>query len=188
MSTRTVLLTVAEYEKISDPPGGRYELHHGELVFVPFPVFEHGRTERQLVFMLEHNCGCDYFVCNELACRPFPEHELWSVDVGMVAWERAEATTQWVMGAPELVVEVLSPSNTKAEMDDRKRTMFAGGCVQFWIVELKSKTVTVSTPDGQERVYKAGDQVPLDVFGGPSIAVDDIFAVRKGRFSPRQTS
>lgn len=34
---QTTLLTVEEFAKIKDPPGGRYELLHGELVLVPPP-------------------------------------------------------------------------------------------------------------------------------------------------------
>jgi hypothetical protein len=31
------LLTVEEFNRIPDPPGGRYELRHGEAVFVSYP-------------------------------------------------------------------------------------------------------------------------------------------------------
>jgi Uma2 family endonuclease len=40
------LLSVEEYEQIPDPPGGRYELHHGELVFAAFPFKQHKDLQR----------------------------------------------------------------------------------------------------------------------------------------------
>src|SRR5262249_18408987 len=42
------LLTVEEYQLTPDPPGGRYELHHGEAVFVPCPFTEHKSLRRKL--------------------------------------------------------------------------------------------------------------------------------------------
>src|SRR5712692_243196 len=47
-STTTRLMTFAEYELVPNPPGGRYELHHGELVSVPFPKIPHVRAQWQL--------------------------------------------------------------------------------------------------------------------------------------------
>jgi hypothetical protein len=33
-------IAVEEYERIPDPPGGRYEMHRGEVAFVTYPVWE----------------------------------------------------------------------------------------------------------------------------------------------------
>jgi Uma2 family endonuclease len=176
MSTTAALLTVAEYEQIPNPPSGIYELHHGELVLVSSPVFQHGHIQRQIEILLRQSCEPTYYVDKELACRPLPEYEVWRVDVGMVLRERVRAIRKgWLMGAPELVVEVLSPSNTLAEMADRQQTMFAGGCRQFWIVDADEHTITTSAPDGQSRTYTSGDMLPLDLFGAQPIPVDEVF-------------
>lgn len=37
------------------------------------------------------------------------------------------------MEAPEICVEILSPSNTKAEMNEKKELYFARGCQEFWL-------------------------------------------------------
>jgi Uma2 family endonuclease len=37
------------------------------------------------------------------------------------------------MEAPEICVEILSPSNTSAEMDEKKELYFARGCKEFWL-------------------------------------------------------
>ena len=46
-------ILVEEYARIANPPGGHYELHHGELVFVTYPVRKHKALQRQLLKMLE---------------------------------------------------------------------------------------------------------------------------------------
>jgi Uma2 family endonuclease len=177
MSTTAALLTVAEYELIPNPPSGIYELHHGELVLVSSPTFQHGHIEQQILASLKQSCEPAYYVANEMACRPLPEYEVWSVDVGMVVRERVRAIRAgWLMGSPDLVVEVLSPSNTPQKMADRERTMFAGGCRQFWIVDADKKTIKTSTPDGQSQTCKSGDLILLEMFGGQPVPVDEIFA------------
>jgi hypothetical protein len=39
--------TVEEYERVPDPPGGRYELHHGELAFPTIPARPHKVLQRR---------------------------------------------------------------------------------------------------------------------------------------------
>ena len=41
MTTTTGLMTFEAFEKLADPPQGRLELHHGEVVHVPPPKFRH---------------------------------------------------------------------------------------------------------------------------------------------------
>ena len=39
------------------------------------------------------------------------------------------------MEAPEICIEILSPSNTMAEMDEKKELYFARGCKEFWVCD-----------------------------------------------------
>jgi Uma2 family endonuclease len=112
-----------------------------------------------------------------MACRPLPEYEVWSPDVGLTTRERWNATRNddWLAGSPELAIEVLSPSNTKREMEDRRATLFAGGCQQFWTVDARSRTVTVSTPDGAHQTYTAADSIPLEPYATVPFPVAEIF-------------
>jgi Uma2 family endonuclease len=175
--TETALLTVAEFDKIADPPGGHNELHHGECVFVPAPMMEHTRIQRELVLLLTRYCQ-GYCATTEVPFRPFPEHELWVADVAMVTEARWRATPKraWLSGSPELVAEVLSPSNTVQEISDKKWTCFHGGCQEFWVLDPKRNSIEVSTPDGQSRTYATGDEIPLDRFASGKLIVADVFA------------
>jgi len=51
------------------------------------------------------------------------------------------------MGAPDLAVEVLSPSNTVDEVTEKMSVCMANGCVSFWIVDPKRKRVSVTEGD-----------------------------------------
>src|SRR6266849_4193738 len=152
--TETSLLTVEEFAKISDPPGGRYELHHGECVLVPPPMMEHTRIQSQLMLLLAAHCP-GFRIAMEFPFRPLPEHEVWVADVGMVTEQRWRATQRrgWLSGSPDLVAEAPSPSTTVHEINAKRQICFQGGCKEFWVLDPKLTTIEVSTPDGQARTY-----------------------------------
>jgi Uma2 family endonuclease len=169
-------ITVEEYERIPDPPGGRHELHHGELAFVTYPVWEHKDLQRRLRKLLETMAEpLGFIVDTGYPYRPFPENEVWGADVACVSGPRYRVK-KWLVGSPELVIEVKSPSNTKAEMHDKAMTTLAGaGAVEFWIVDAETRTVLVHRKAGGMSVYSSDDSVPLQMFGS-RIAVAELFA------------
>src|SRR6266568_4484150 len=138
-------ITVEQYEWIPDPPGGRYELHHGELVFVTYPVHEHKSLQRRMRKILEPLAEPRGFIVDtEYPYRPIPEHEVWGADIACVREDRHRADPKWLNGSPEIVIEVTSPSNSKAELGDKAMTTLNGqGAIEFWIVDAKTRTVTV---------------------------------------------
>ena len=79
-------------------------------------------------------------------------------------------------GVPELVIEVLSPSNTVLDMLDKEQLCLENGAQEFWLVDLVRRQVKVSTPDGRTITYHAGQTIPVALFDGAQIAVDAIFA------------
>ena len=99
-------------------------------------------------------------------------------DVALVSAER------WIhiprkgilSGAPDLVIEVLSPSNTVSEIFDKKTLCLENGSREFWVVDIEHRQVEVSTPDGRTLTYKAGQQIPLYFALGAHLAADAIFA------------
>jgi Uma2 family endonuclease len=104
--------------------------------------------------------------------RPLPEYEGWCADVAFVSKARWDSIDRWLAGAPELVIDVLSPSNTAAELLEKEQICLENGAREFWIVDPKRRTVRVSTAGGHV-TYKSGQSIPL--FFGGSLAVDDIF-------------
>jgi Uma2 family endonuclease len=169
------LLTVAEFERIPDPPGGRYELHHGEVVLVTFPARPHKYLQRRLRKLLEPMAEpIGYVVDTEYPYRPLPEHEVWGADVACVQSER-DQVQKWLEGSPELVIEVRSPSNTKDEIHDRAMTTLAGeGSLEFWLVDPKTRSVTVYTKTSGIHIYAAASAVPVQIFSA-ELSVDAIF-------------
>lgn len=149
MATTSSHLTVAEFERLPDPPEGRYELHHGELHHVPPPTNEHGEIAHRLLFKLMMLAGERFKVRHEFAFRPRPEYEVWVADLALIRPDHARqiGVGPWLHGAPAIVIEVLSPSNTVREMADKQRTCFEGGCEEFWEVEPSTRSIRITRRD-----------------------------------------
>jgi len=172
-------MTVEQVRALPDPPGGRYELHHGELVKVSFPKRRHWRVQQRLVELLKAAAGNRGVVGPEFPFRPLPEYEFWGADVALVTHERDDRTDldENLLGVPEVVIEILSPSNTVAEMNDKKATCLENGCVEFWLVDPKRRTVEITDRKFATVMYREGDQIPLAVLGDVKMSVAEIFDV-----------
>lgn len=175
--TTTGLMTVEEYSRLPEGRGFNYELHHGELVKVCFPKARHTKTQWRLSQLLQAAAGDAGIVGTEIPFRALPEYELRAADVAFVSkerWERVDPD-DYLRGAPDLVIEVLSPSNSAEEILDKEKLCLENGCREFWVVDAKRRQVKVSTPDGVTKTYQAGQEIPLTLFGGGSLKVDTIF-------------
>ncbi len=82
---------------------------------------------------------------------------------------------EYLFGAPDIVIEVLSASNTVTEMLEKEQLCLANGCREFWVVDPDLRIVKVMTLDGRGITYRAGNQIPLPPANGASIAIDEIF-------------
>ncbi|HEU4594952.1 MAG TPA: Uma2 family endonuclease, partial [Pyrinomonadaceae bacterium] len=91
--------------------------------------------------------------------------------------EGVENREKFVPFAPDLAVEVLSPSNTVNEMDEKVALYFAAGSRLVWIVNPKRRTVAVYRSAVEARIL--GEQETLDggeVLPGFSYKLSDLFA------------
>lgn len=178
MASSTHLMTVAEFRRLPETDGPYYyELRRGELVQVTRPKLRHHLLQSRLRDLLRSAAPAGSFVEYETAFRALPEYELRVADVAYVSKERIEQADPEdnLHGAPDLVIEILSPSNTAAEIYDKEKLCLENGCLEFWVVDPDRRQVKVSTPDKLTRTYEAGQEIPLRLFGGKSLAVDAIF-------------
>jgi Uma2 family endonuclease len=169
-------VTFAEFDQIPNPPDAIYELHHGKLVKVVYPEFRHVRTRCQLRRLLEgvSESAANVVVVDKMPFRPLPEYEGWRADLAFLSKARWDSIDEYLFGAPELVIEVLSRSGAGAEVLEKRRLCLENGSREFWVVDPMRGQVEISTPDGHTVAYKSGQEIPL-LFGG-RLAVDAIFS------------
>jgi Uma2 family endonuclease len=102
-------------------------------------------------------------------------------DVSFVAREHlpnGERPTEAIPDlAPDLAVEVLSKGNTKAEMDRKTREYFFAGSRLVWLVDPKTRSVTVYLAPDQSTTLVEGDALDGgDVLPGLTLPVAAVFA------------
>ena len=170
-------MTVEEFRGMPEDAGPVYhELRHGEPVAVTRPKLRHFMIQRNLRELLTPFAESGSCVDTEVAFRPLPEHELWVADVAYVSAERFQQADPEdnIRGAPELVIEVLSPSNTAAEIYEKERLCLANGAREFWVVDPDRLQVKVTTPDGRTVTWQADGEIPLPFGSQARIKVADI--------------
>jgi Uma2 family endonuclease len=175
MAVETKLVTVSEFVTLPDPPNGRYELRNGEVVLVPPVKHLHTRIQLALLRYLMERLGHVGVVGMEYPFQPTNEYEFRYADVAFVSRERVCSTDDsgYLQGAPDLVVEILSRSNTWLEVEDKRELCLRSGCQSYWIVNPVRQTVQVTDFDHTVRTYTIDDAVPLAT--GASIPVRAIF-------------
>ena len=144
---------------------------------MPPPKHRHYDIQRRLLHLLGPIAAGHGVVGTEFGFRPVTEHEFWLADVVFVSQARYDAIDPEdnFHGVPELVIEVLSPSNTVSEIGEKEAMCLEHGCLEFWIVDPKRQTVKVSTPDRKTIAYVRGDRIPLHILHDGELAVSDIF-------------
>jgi Uma2 family endonuclease len=171
------LITVEQFRQL--PEGGNYcyELQHGEVVAVTRPSSGHWQMQRRLERQLQPRLASFGEVGTEFAYRAVPEFELRVADVALISRDRFDAMDPKdnLRGAPELVIEVISPSNSAAQLRDTVSLCLANGALECWLVDQKRKAITVVRKDGTTAVYQGAAAIPLTAFGGDSLPLSAIF-------------
>ena len=183
MTTRTRKITVDEFWEMADDPGHRYELVDGELVDMDGAP-PHGRLTGRIYMLIfnqvaERNLPLDVGVTTGFAMGT---HTLRFPDVHVTTWERMAAYDEdaggWPHFAPDVAIEVVSPSNTPAELARKAGEYFANGTRAMWIADPGPRTVAIRRPGAAEQVFGIGDMlIGEPEITGFSCPVADIFAV-----------
>jgi len=170
-------ITVEQFRQLPKSGEFTYELHDGRVVAVTRPKPRHWKLQRWLSRRLETKVKAFGEVAIEVPFRPVAEFNLRAADVAVISHERWGAIDPDfdLLGAPDLVIEIKSPSNTLRKLQEFVSLCLQNGAIEGWILDSSKKTVTVTR--GQEPVvtYGAGSNIALTSFGGGEIAVGEIF-------------
>ncbi len=128
------------------PETNRYvELSEGRLIMPPHP------TRRHQVAVLELAVRLRQFVrerdLGEVGIAPLPVR-LWpgkirEPDILFVAKERADRIGEQVVGVPDLVIEVVSPSTERIDRVEKFVEYAQAGVSEYWLVDLEEGTIEV---------------------------------------------
>jgi Uma2 family endonuclease len=171
------LMTVPEFERLPDDDL-RHELDHGALLSMPLASDEHGSVSAGIVVLLgcfvkEHSLGRVYTADTGFVLSP---DTVCAPDVAFVHRERVAVRRSFFRGAPDLAVEVYSPSESIPQLMRKVRQYLNAGRHTVWVVHPEEKQVHVMTRSGEDRIVSSGEVLESpDLLPGFSVAIDSLF-------------
>ena len=180
MTTQKTLLTAEEFYLFCCQNDGWYELVDGEVVELAPPNDEHGESALNVgtafnVYSRQRGVGRAR-VETGYTIRTGPD-TVRGPDVSFVFHPRVEGRgSGFPVGAPDIAVEVFSPSDTAAGMARRVADFLAAGSQRVWVVYPRGRRVVVHRADGSVLSYD-GDDVITDeeLLPGFSLPLSEIF-------------
>ncbi len=182
-ATLTKPVTADELLAMPDD-GNRYELVKGELRMAPPPGWEHGEITMKLAGPLyqhvkNNNLGVVFAAETGFKLESKPD-TVRAPDVAFMRRERALRIGRvpgYSSGAPDLAVEVLSPSDRTIEVEEKVAEWLEAGARMVWVVSPKLHTVTVYHSLTDIVTFTEKDTLDGgDVVSGFQIKVAEIFA------------
>ena len=179
MSTTTHLMTAEELIDLPDD-GHRYELVKGVVLTMSPPGEEHGKVSATIIFLLKSfvqpkKLGTVYGETG-FKLETDPDTVL-APDAAFIGSERAgTASRGYRFGAPDLAVEVISPSERKSKVDQKTVQWLSHGTRAVWLIRPQSRTVEVVLANGKRTVFTEKDELVYDVIiPGFRVPVAEIF-------------
>ena len=157
------IATAADLERLSGD-GFRYELVDGEVRKMTPASNEHGRIAALVTVslgqhVLANRLGSVYAAETGFRLASDPD-TVRAPDAAFVSQARLDAVgavAGYWPGAPDLVVEVVSPGDRSGEVAEKVAAWLAAGTLMVVVIEPQPRTVVVHRADGVIRTLRAGD-------------------------------
>ena len=175
----------ADYAALPDEP--RCELIHGRFYLSPSRIRIHqfvvGHIGRVLHDTAEATGG-------EAIVAPMDvhlaDHTVAQPDVLYVSPERHEILQTWVEGAPDVVVEVLSPSTVRMDRLLKLNRYAEGGVREYWLVDPAARTIEFYVSDGERFVVHTQESGSWEspAVSGVELDIDGLWEAVERKFGP----
>ena len=182
MVNPNVRLTSQDYINLPESDT-RYELIDGELYVAPSPTPAHQRISGMLFSAINH-----YVTANDLGSVFYAPldvvlsgGDVFQPDILYISKDSEIIITEInIRGAPDLVVEILSPGTSNRDRTVKRARYFVHGVQEYWMVDPQAKTIEVLTAGQADfetvRVYGEGTSMASLVLEGLVIQLQGIFS------------
>jgi Uma2 family endonuclease len=166
--------------------GYRYDLIKGELRRMSPAGGKHGIIIANLTAEIgqhvrQHSLGLVFGAETGFKLESNPDTVL-APDIAFVREERVPAgefsEKFWAM-PPDLVVEVLSPGDSRREVEEKIQTYLNTGVKSVWIIHLKKREVRIYRPKRETQIFPESGELMDEFLPGFRFPVSRIFDPRK---------
>ncbi|ACV61842.1 protein of unknown function DUF820 [Desulfofarcimen acetoxidans DSM 771] len=170
--------TIEDYLKLDD--GNRYELIGGKLLMVPSPVVKHQRIlyklSQKISKFVDKNCLGEVFIA---PLDVYLGSQTVQPDIFFISRERLEIVEEYVQGAPDLIVEILSPATMSRDRKKKRKLYFDSGVKEYWMVATDDRLVEVLIAGEKEwrwgGIFDCEDVLTTSLMPGLEIKLQDVF-------------
>ena len=161
--------------------GWRYELVDGELRRMSPAGQEHGRVAMNLgarlaQFVREQSLGVVFAAETGFLLRRQPD-TVRAPDVAFVSSARTSTSDGFFPGAPDLAVEVVSPSDSFVEVEEKVLEWLGAGTQAVLVINPRKRSVSIYRANKDIRRLNEGDTLDLSfVVPGFTVGVKELFA------------
>ncbi len=174
------LLTFKDYERLTPPDNGNFELHNGKIIFMASPLAQHQTVAFKLTLqignhIMAHKLGKLLFAPMDTILTP---NDTVQPDLLFISNERLNIIDRQVKGAPDFIIEILSDSNSSKEMSYKKYLYESTGVCEYWVINIEKQIITqYENTEGEfirRTVAHVTDTLTSFVIDGLQIQVNDI--------------
>ncbi|MCU6710240.1 Uma2 family endonuclease [Paenibacillus sp. J5C_2022] len=172
------------YEMYAELPddGQRYEIFDGVLELMsPGPSPRHQDVSRELEFILMQSCRADYLIYHAPIDVILSDSNVVQPDVLLIHRSRLHIVTRrGIEGAPDLVVEIVSPGSRSRDRITKLGLYARHGIPEYWVIDSDSLTLEqYKLIDGGQyeliNLFEGDDRVYSDKLPYVSFSVSEIF-------------
>lgn len=174
-----IRVSAAEFEELTADDERRFELIQGEVIEMPPPVVPHQNVVLNTAFVLKPIIPNGRIFISPIEVY-LDEHNISQPDLVWVAENSiCKIEHKRLVGAPDLVVEVLSPGTAKRDKTTKFSLYEKHGTREYWMIDPETSLIEVwkRGANGFERqgVYGVGDTFESAALGGKVVDVTPIF-------------
>lgn len=184
MAIETLPGLLMTYEEYAALPDGLYQVIEGKVYMTPAPTPRHQVISGVIfkaisVFLDGHPFGKVFYSPIDVQLSPEAPLKLVQPDIIFISNERLSIlTSKNIQGAPDLVVEILSPGTASLDVSDKKDLYERYGVQEYWIVWQDTPRVEVyhQSSFNQPTLLGRGDTLTTPLLPGFTLVVADLYA------------
>ena len=173
---------VTAEELLASPQGQPCELIAGEVVMTTPAGYQHGEISVRISYLLRSHAGKNRLGSIVSAKAGFlisrDPDTVRAADVAFVRRDRQpKSPEKYFPGAPDLAVEVISPTDRIEDVDDKTQQWLDAGTALVWVVWPRTRSVTVHRAEAEPRILHEQDAITGEgVLPGFQCTVAEFFA------------